>query len=111
VSKQLSWLARRKSGEGRQLFKDGVEIDEEFSGGGGEGNLGGFAAGTELEVKVFEDGVMTNGDESGHPKGATDGVASAGDGTLTSQGTGIAVMRSETDQGGDFAGGAGAQLG
>ena len=57
-----------------RIFQEGVEINEKFACAGGEGDLAGLAFGAQPEVKGFEDGVVLDGDEGGHPKAGAHGA-------------------------------------
>ena len=43
-------------------------MDEEFSGGGDQGDFEGFAFGEKVLVERFQDGIGLGGDEGGHPQ-------------------------------------------
>lgn len=49
------------SSEERIGFEDAIEDDQEFSHGGGEGELGRFAGGAEALIKLGQDGVVACG--------------------------------------------------
>ena len=50
----------------------GVEDDEEFAHGGGDGDFVGFVLGDEAVVEGFDDGIVPYGDDGGHVEGRSD---------------------------------------
>ena len=68
-------------------------MEEEFSGGGGQGDFGRFAFGAQALVKLAQDGIVTGGDEGGHPQPGAHGGAAAGDVTLAAERAAVVVTR------------------
>src|SRR3984885_2658371 len=74
-------------------------MDKEFSGGGGEGDFGGFTLGAQALVERFQDGVVLGGDEGGHPQPGAHGGPSAGDVALAAMEATVVIARGQTGQG------------
>lgn len=81
----------------------GVEVEEEFAGGGDEGDFSGFAGGAELVVKSFGVAVgLANGGECGEVEGAAHGCAATADVARGFGGAAVLRVRSDSGEAGDF---------
>jgi len=48
------------------IAEDGIEDDQKFAHGGGQGELAGAAGGDEALVEGSDDGIVADGGERGH---------------------------------------------
>ena len=94
-----------------EVFEEGIEVDEEFAHGGGEGDFEGFSFGGEAQVEGFEDGIFRGGHQSGHVEAASGFGAAATDHAFAFEGAAIAIAWSQAGEGGDLLTGEGAELG
>ena len=92
-------------------LEDGVEDDQELTHGGGDGDLGGLAAGDEARIEGADRGIAADGGEGRHVQGLADAGAAAEDHAPAAEGAAVAVDRGDTDEAGDLAPIEGAELG
>ena len=88
-----------------------MEVGEEFSGGGDEGDFGGFAGGAQAGVEGLEGGMMTGGGEGAEGENAADFGAAAVDVTHAAEGSAVVIARSQAGQAGKARGAALAEFG
>ncbi len=88
-----------------------VEEAEEFSGGGEEGDFGGFAGLAEALVEGGQRGVGTDDGEGGQVEGTTDSGATAADVAVAGARAAVVVVGSEAREGADLAAGGVAEFG
>ena len=88
-----------------------MEIGEEFSGGGDEGNFGGFAGGAQAGVEGLKGGMVAGGGEGAEVENAADFGAAAVDVTHAAEGSAVVIARSQAGQAGKARGAALAEFG
>lgn len=81
----------------------GVEEEEEFSGGGDEGDFGGFGCGAEVLVEELQDAaLLADGGEGGEVESAADGGPAAAEMALAAARAAVVGIGSEASEGGNL---------
>ena len=70
-----------------------MEVGEEFSGDGGEGDFWGFAGGAQAGVEGFEEGMMARRTQGAEVEDAADFGPAAADVTGAAEGAAVAICR------------------
>ena len=83
-----------------------MEIGEEFSGGGEEGNFGGFAGGAQAGVEGLKGRMVAGGGEGAEVENAADFGAAAVDVTHAAEGSAVVIARGEAGEAGKARGAA-----
>ena len=93
------------------MFEGGVEVGEEFSGGGDEGDFGGFAGGAQAGVEGLEGGMMAGGGERAEVENAADSGTATVDMADATEGSAVVIARGEAGEAGEAGGAALAEFG
>ena len=80
---------------------DGIESDDEFSHGGGDGDFRALSLFDESFVESADAGIAANGGQGCHVEDGSDLSPTAEDGSLSPEGAAVAAERGETDERGD----------
>lgn len=80
--------------------EEAIEVDEELTHDGDEGDFLGLSGSDELLVEGCQNGVVTGRAEGGHVEGLADAGPAAVDGTFAAHGAAVAVERGEAGEAG-----------
>jgi hypothetical protein len=92
------------------VFEERVEVDEEFTHGGGKGEFGRFAVRAKAEIEGGDDRVVSGSDESRHVESGANVDPAAVDVALTTEEAAIAIEGSQASQRGGLIFGEGAEF-
>lgn len=80
------------------IFKEAIHEDDEFAHTGSDCDQWFFTCGSQTQVKGLEDGVMSDGAQSGHVQSAPNCAPAAANGTLSFLGATVTVIGSQACQ-------------